>query len=148
MKSTRMIVLLTGLFVAIGGQGARAAESAEEIKHIAIQTLASWNIAFNHGGLDDYGDLYAEDAVLLTPAGEFKSDKGIQEFWKTVYQVGINSQALDVTAVQGDGDQIVVTSRWEALRSPENDVVFEGRMVNVLEKQSDGQWKTIYQRWN
>lgn len=153
MKSTRTIVLLTSLAVATIGIGARAEPTAtdirqDEIRHVAVQNLASWNIAFNAGGLDKYGDLYTEDAVLMTPAGVMETGSGIQNFWKTVYGVGINTHALDVTAVEGDAGQIVVTSRWEALRAPENDVIFEGRMTNVLEKQSDGSWKTSYQRWN
>lgn len=153
MKTIRTIVLLTGLAVATAGVGARAESTADdirqdEVRHVAVQNLASWNIAFNEGGLDDYADLYTEDAVLMTPYGEIESGQGIQDFWKTVYGVGMNTHALEVQAVDGADDQIVVTSRWEALRAPENNVIFEGRMLNVLEKQSDGSWKTVYQRWN
>ena len=153
MKSSRLIVLITSLAMGIVGLGARAEPTASDIaaadmQHVAVQNLASWNIAFNGGGLDDYADLYTEDAVLMTPYGEMISGGAIQDFWKTVYGVGFNTHALDVTAVEGRDDQIVVTSRWEALRAPENDLMFEGRMISVLEKQSDGRWKTSYQRWN
>lgn len=153
MKSSRLIVLITSLALGMAGLGARAEPTAsdiaaEDMRHIGIQNLVSWNIAFNHGGLDDYADLYTEDAVLVTSAGEIARGQEIQDFWKTVYGVGINTHALDVTAVEGRDDQIIVTSHWEALRSPENDVIFEGRMINVLEKQSDGRWRTAYQSWN
>jgi len=153
MKSSRLIVLLTSLAVASVGMGARAEPTASDIadaetRNIAIQTLASWNIAFNGGGLDDYADLYTEDAVVMTPAGEIATGAEIQDFWKMIYGVGINTHALDVTTIDGNDGQIVVTSRWEALRSPENDVIFEGRMISVLEQQSDGRWRTAYQRWN
>jgi len=148
MKSSRLIVLIIGLALVATGLGARAEQDSSEIRHIAIQNLMSWNIAFNGGGLDDYADLYTEDAVLMTPSGEIATGAEIQDFWRTIYEIGIHSQALDVTAVEGDTGQIIVTSRWEALRAPEDDVVFEGRLVSVLEKQSDGRWRTAYQRWN
>ncbi len=153
MKSSRLFITVISLAVVLAGAGARAETTSRDIgdrdvQHVAIQNLTSWNIAFNAGGLDDYNELYAEDAVVMTPYGEAVSGEGIRDFWRTVYGVGINTHALDVTAVDGSGDQIIITSHWEALRSPENDVIFEGRMTNVLEKQSDGRWKTTYQSWN
>lgn len=152
MKSSRLTITITSLAVVLAGLGARAETTSREIaeqaaKEVAIQNLASWNIAFNAGGLDQINDLYAEDAIVVTPYGEPVSREGIRDFWHTVYGVGINTHALDVTAVEGSDDQVVVTSQWEALRSPENNVVFEGRMTSVLEKQSDGRWRTTYQRW-
>lgn len=152
MKSSRLTITITCLTVVLAGLGARAETTSREIaeqaaKEVAIQNLASWNIAFNAGGLDQINDLYAEDAIVVTPYGEPVSREGIRDFWHTVYGVGINTHALDVTAVEGSDDQVVVTSQWEALRSPENNVVFEGRMTSVLEKQSDGRWRTTYQRW-
>ncbi len=153
MKSSRLTIAITCLAVALAGLGARAETTSteigdqEDIRNVAIQNLASWNIAFNAGGLDKVNDLYTEDAIVMTPYGEAVSGEGIRDFWHTVYGVGINTHALDVTAIEGSGDQLVVTSHWEAIRSPENDVVFEGRMTSVLEKQSDGRWRTTYQRW-
>lgn len=153
MKSSRLVVLITSLTLAVTGHGAvRATESASEIKNVAIQNLASWNIAFNEGGLDDIdevSELYTDDAVLMTPSGWAEiNNEGIRGFWKTLYDIGFNAHAIEVSEVLGDDKQIIVTSRWEALRSPENDMIFEGRMVSVLEKQSDGRWRTAYQRWN
>ncbi len=153
MKSSRLIVLITSLTLAVTGLGAlRAAEPASDIKSVAIQNLTSWNIAFNEGGLDDIAEvseLYTRDAVLTTPSGWAETDaEGIRDFWKTLYGIGFNTHTIDVREVTGDDELIIVTSRWEALRSPENDMLFEGRMISILEKQSDGRWRTAYQRWN
>ncbi|MCS3903804.1 ketosteroid isomerase-like protein [Methylohalomonas lacus] len=152
MKSSRLILLVTSLMLAVTGHGARAAETASDIEYIAVQNLASWNIAFNEGGLDQFDEvstLYTEDAVLMTPSGQAETTTaGIRNFWKTLYDIGFNAHTLDISEVQGDDNSIIVTSRWEALRSPENDMIFEGRMISVLERQSDGRWRTTYQRWN
>lgn len=152
MKSSRLTIAITSLAVVLAGLGARAETTSTEIgnqdaKEVAIQNLASWNVAFNAGGLDQVNDLYTEDAIVMTPYGEPVSGEGIRDFWHTVYGVGINTHALDVTAVEASDDQVVVTSHWEAVRAPENDVMFEGRTTSVLEKQSDGRWRTTYQRW-
>ncbi len=152
MKSSRLILLVTSLMLAVTGHGARAAETTSDIEYVAVQNLASWNIAFNEGGLDQFDEvsaLYAEDAVLMTPSGQAETTTaGIRNFWKTLYDIGFNAHTLDVSEVQGDDNSIIVTSRWQALRSPEDDTIFEGRMISVLERQSDGRWRTTYQRWN
>ncbi len=152
MKSSRLIILVTTLVLAVAGHGARAVETTSDIEHVAVQNLASWNIAFNEGGLDQFDEvsaLYTEDAVLMTPSGQAETTTaGIRKFWKTLYDIGFNAHTLDVSEVQGDDNSIIVTSRWEALRSPENDMIFEGNMISVLERQPDGRWRTTYQRWN
>lgn len=152
MKSSRLIILLTGLILAVTGHGARAVETSSDIEQVAVQNLASWNIAFNEGGLDQFDEvsaLYTEDAVLMTPSGQAETTTaGILKFWKTLYDIGFNAHTIDISEVQGDDNSIIVTSRWEALRAPENDLIFEGSMISVLEKQSDGRWRTTYQRWN
>lgn len=152
MKTSRLIVLTGSLLVATAGHGARADQSPGAVQNTAVQNLASWNIAFNEGGLDlidEITTLYTDDAVLVTPSGRAEtSSEGIRDFWQVLYEIGFNTHALDVTAVQGNGNQIIVTSNWEALRSPQNDTVFEGRMTTVLEQQADGRYKTSYQSWH
>lgn len=151
MKNLTMIVaLLTSLSLGLTGIGARAEESSEaNIRTAAINSLQTWNEAFNNGNLDEVNDLYTSDAVLLMPNGESATTaEGIREFWNTLYGIGFNAHGIEVVSVEGNGDTVIIAGDWSALRAPENDMLFEGKLVSVLERQANGVWKTTFQRWN
>lgn len=148
MKFLRLVVLSAGFAAAFAGHGARA-EVTEEVRKMTLEQLQVWNVAFNNAALDNIDDLYTRDAVLITPSGEPASGPAITEFWKTVSEeVGFYAHGIDVLSVEGRDDLVVIAGKWAALRAPENETVFTGNMVNVLERQLDGNWKVSFQSWN
>jgi ketosteroid isomerase-like protein len=147
MKFTRLIVLLAGLAAAFSGHGARA-EVTEEVQKLTLERLQTWNIAFNNAALDNIDDLYTRDAVLMTPSGETATGTDIAEFWRTVSDIGFYAHGIDVVGIEGSDDLVIIAGNWSALRAPENETVFTGNMVNVLERQTDGSWKVSFQSWN
>lgn len=148
MKISRLIVLFASLAAAFAGHGARA-EVTEEVRKMTLEKLQIWNIAFNNAALDNIDDLYTRDAVVMTPSGVPASGPDIAEFWKTVSQeVGFHAHGIDVLSIEGSDDLVIIAGQWAALRAPENETVFTGNMVNVLERQTDGNWKVSFQSWN
>lgn len=147
MKFTRLIVLLAGLTAAFSGHGARA-EVTEEVQRLTLDRLQTWNIAFNNAAMDNIDDLYTRDAVLMTPSGETATGPAIEEFWQMVSDTGFYAHGIDVLGIEGNADMVIIAGQWAALRAPENETVFTGNMVNVLERQLDGSWKVSFQSWN
>lgn len=150
MKSTRLIVLITSLTLVVAGLGARAEESArqarDDINTIAIDSLKRWNTAFNEGDLEQVANQYSPDAVVMTSAGPATDREAISRYWQAVRDTGFNAHGINITGIETNGDQIVVTSNWEAVRSPD-EIVFEGDLVSILDRQPDGSWKLSYQSW-
>ncbi|MCI0399875.1 MAG: SgcJ/EcaC family oxidoreductase [Gammaproteobacteria bacterium] len=126
-----------------------AAES-EDVRKVAEANIAKWNSAFNRGDAPAVAALYAKDAILLPSSGPALSGaENIRGFWEDLIDLGWGDYTVDVVDVHGEGNLIYVAGIWSATRTADGrQYYYEGNVVNVLERQDDGSWKTRMQNWN
>jgi len=139
MKRLLSVMLL--LMVAAVAEG--YADESEDIRKVAEANIIKWNSAFNRGDASALKALYAQDAILLTSSGSARlGAQDIRGFW--------GNHSVEIVEIYGDGDLIYVAATWSAFRTPRDgrSYYYEGNLVNVLERQEDGTWKTRLQNWN
>lgn len=147
MKRLLSIMLL--LMIAAVAEG--YADESEDIRKVAEANIVKWNSAFNRGDASALKALYAQDAILLTSSGSARlGAQDIRGFWEALINIGWGNHSVEIVEIYGDGDLIYVAATWSAFRTPRDgrSYYYEGNLVNVLERQKDGTWKTRLQNWN
>ena len=127
--------------------------SAAETEFIQIDLEESnslWELAMNSGNPGTFAELYAEDAVIMTPSLEiFSSRLDIEKFWlKTIAPIANNFQVQTIS-IRIDGELAYQTAVWLASVTSNgvtNDI--DGEMTTMLQRQHDGSWKIRLQSWN
>ncbi len=127
--------------------------STAETEFIQIDLEESnslWELAMNSGNPGTFAELYAEDAVIMTPSLEiFSSRLDIEKFWlKTIAPIANNFQVQTIS-IRIDGELAYQTAVWLASVTSNgvtNDI--DGEMTTMLQRQHDGSWKIRLQSWN
>ncbi len=127
--------------------------SAAETEFIQIDLEESnslWELAMNSGNPGTFAELYAEDAVIMTPSLEiFSSRLDIEKFWlKTIAPIANNFQVQTIS-IRIDGELAYQTAVWLASVTS-NGVTnnIDGEMTTMFQRQHDGSWKIRLQSWN
>lgn len=90
--------------------------------------------------------LYTPEARVMPPGAPAVSGHGIQEFWQSVLDMGINGGALKTVSLEELGDVAIEVGQYE-LRVNAN-VVDVGKYVVVHRRQPDSSWKWDIDIWN
>jgi ketosteroid isomerase-like protein len=90
--------------------------------------------------------LYTPEARVMPPGAPAVSGHGIQEFWQSVLDMGVNGGALKTVSLEELGDVAIEVGQYE-LRINAN-VVDVGKYVVVHRRQPDGSWKFDIDIWN
>ena len=109
-----------------------------------------WATAVNSGDAAVVADLYAADAVLVTPGLEIISTAGaIADF---LLSPGSGSAGdLDIAVIDSrrEGDTLYQSAVWVATVTRHGiDSTLDGAMNSVYALQPDGSWKITLQHWN
>ena len=110
-----------------------------------------WNEAFNSGDAAAVAALYTEDGVVLPPShGTVKGVAAIAEFWGGFISAGVKDHDIELLDAQDGGDIAFASGKWRATGSGEDGKAlhFEGTIVTIFRRQSDGSWKTCLHTWN
>ncbi len=83
--------------------------------------------------------VYAADAQLLPPGTPEQTGKGIEQYWKSAIDMGVDGGKLETLMFEERDDLAVEEGHYE-MRAGGN-VIDDGKYVVVHRRQPDGSWK-------
>ena len=122
-----------------------------EINRIVKNANDRWNAAFNRGDAAAVAELYTADGTVLPHThAVIKGSAAIADFWAGMISAGVKDHGIELLDAQDAGDLAYSNGKWWANGSGDNGQAqrFEGTIVTILRKQSDGSWKTCLHTWN
>lgn len=96
-------------------------------------------------------NLYAEDASLLPPNEPIvKGRENIQKYWQAGIDAGIVGASVQTIDAKSDGDLGYEIGRFEMQikDSTGNIIVEKGKFTEILKRNADGKWMSIYGMWS
>lgn len=123
---------------------------ADESRDIAEQANSAWSAALNSRDVEGVVSTYANDAVVMPPTDEtLAGTDRIRTYMEGVAGKAVKHNGVDLYDVRRDGDTVYAAGVWSAtvLEDGQPKLV-GGNIVNVLQRQPDGSWKTRLQTWN
>jgi uncharacterized protein (TIGR02246 family) len=121
------------------------------IREIVKDGNDRWNAAFNSGDSASIAALYTEDGTVLPHTHAIvKGRTAIADFWAGMISAGIKGHGIELVDAHDAGDIAYSSGKWWASGLGEDGkaIRYEGTIVTILRKQSDGSWKTCLHTWN
>jgi uncharacterized protein (TIGR02246 family) len=149
-----VVILLLLSSLARAGQGSNL--TSDDISKIK-QVHSSYEKAWLRGDADAVRALFTEDCVLLPPHGDTPriGQKGLNEYWFPPNSPPTQITRLVVTpkSIGGDGEVAYVWGTdevaWTAVQNGQRKAQsHNGIFLNVLRKQSNGEWKLSHHMWD
>jgi len=108
--------------------------------------ITVWEQSFNAGDAAGVAAMYTDDAALLPPGAPMvQGNEKVQEFWKSMMDMGMSD--VDLTAVEilvsGNNASEVGTFTYSA-----GDATGTGKYIVLWLKGDDGAWRVHRDIWN
>jgi uncharacterized protein (TIGR02246 family) len=119
-----------------------AADSAKDPAREAAALLDAQIAAWNHGDLEAFCALYAEDAVFASPTGLNRGRQEVLERYRKRYpdRAAMGTLAFEKQDVRATADTVSIVARWR-LSYPDKPEA-SGLTLVVLRRTSDG-WRLV-----
>ncbi len=113
---------------------------------------AKFDQAFNTKKIEDIGQLYDENAVVMpAPAGSpVVGVQAIQAFFAGLIEAGVIDHKLTLAEAVADGNLAYQRGNWAGAMMDADGArqSFGGNVHLVYRKQADGTWKAVTHIWN
>ena len=122
-----------------------------EIRKIVAEANDRWNAAFNSGDADVVAALYTADCTVLPPThAVVKGAVAIKEFWYGLISAGVKDHGIELLDAEAADDIAYATGKWWATGQGEGGQTprYEGTVVTIFRRQSDGSWRACLHTWN
>ncbi len=139
-----MIALAIALVMTFGATTQAGSDDATA----AIQSLnAKWDKALNTGDAAAVAALYAEDGRVVTGDGKIMNGRAeIQGLFQSFVDGGFHEHKIEMIDVKVKGDIAYETAKWSGVGGDKK--TYGGHLVNIYERQSNGDWQAILHIWN
>jgi uncharacterized protein (TIGR02246 family) len=108
--------------------------------------------AFNEGNAVEIAKHFTEDAFLMAPESVTKRGRvEIEAYYQTIFNEFETELESGYEIVKVDGDLAFArgfAKVWITPKSGGEKIYSESKYINILERQSDGTWKTTHDIWN
>lgn len=108
--------------------------------------------AFNEGNATGIAKHFTDDAYLMAPDFPTKrGQKAIQEYYQSIFDEFETALESGYEDVKVDGDLAYgrgFAKVWLTPKSGGEKIYSESKYLNILERQTDGTWKTTHDIWN
>ncbi|WP_373493681.1 SgcJ/EcaC family oxidoreductase [Aquiflexum sp.] len=108
--------------------------------------------AFNDGNAAGIAKHFTEDANLMAPDFPLKRGQiAIEAYYQSIFDAFETELESGYEDVKVDGDLAYgrgFAKVWITPRSGGEKIYSESKYLNILERQSDGTWKTTHDIWN
>jgi uncharacterized protein (TIGR02246 family) len=146
------VVLTVFSLLLIGGcQSSSSPPTSEAVRKIE-QVSAARADAFNNGNAEAIATHFTEDAILMPPGQPADTGRAaVEAYYQSifdVYETELSSRYVDVEV---SGDLAYGRGIATATLTPKDggeSVTSTSKYLNILERQSDGTWKTTHDIWN
>jgi ketosteroid isomerase-like protein len=136
-------------FVVLAGVILLASACATEHKDVSADINAANKIfteAFNQGNPKDVAANYASNAKLFPANSEvIEGQSAIEEFWKSVMEMGIEKVQLETVSADAAGDMAVEEGRYKLFMQGDQ-LADQGKYI-VTWKKDNGKWKMYHDIW-
>ena len=141
-------ISLTTLAVALVLAVAGIAQAGSDDVTAAVRSLnTKWDKALNTGDAAAVAALYAEDGRVVTGDGTIKNGRAeIQALFQGFIDGGFHDHKIEMIDVKVKGDVAIETGKWSGVGGDKK--TYGGHLVNVYERQSDGNWQAVLHIWN
>ncbi len=139
-----LVALAVALVMTFGG----VANAGSDDVTAAVQTLnTKWDKAFNSKDAAKVASLYAEDGRVVTGDGKVLNGRAeIQGLFQSFMDGGFHEHKIEMIDVKVKGDIAIETGKWSGIGGDKK--TYGGHLVNVYERQSDGNWQAVLHIWN
>ena len=113
--------------------------------------VRAFEAAFNSGDFAAHAALYTQDATLMPPDSAVITGRaGIQQFWQSVRDSGVERVALATQQVDAAGDMAaeVGTAELTVMGTGGQSSVVPLKYVVVWKRQGGGPWQLAIDIWN
>lgn len=134
---------------------------ADDARQIAERHAHNWSKSLQAGNVDDVMALYTDQqATLIRPDGQVATTKAdITRFWQTLLHKGQPHPSFSVMTAyfnqaRGAAQPNIVIARFAiSSNTPQKQIglnsSYDGLVVEtILQRQPNGQWQTLLQKWN
>jgi uncharacterized protein (TIGR02246 family) len=108
--------------------------------------------AFNKGNAAGIAKHFTEDAFLMAPESETKRGRAeIEAYYQAIFDEFETELESGYEDIKVDGDLAYgrgFAKVWLTPKSGGEKIYSESKYLNILERQSDGTWKTTHDIWN
>lgn len=114
-------------------------------------TIDDLENALNDSNIIELNDIYSDKAMVIPAEKDALNDKpAITAFWNNRLNDGKSHFKIDVIDLQVKNNIAYLSALWSAtvIKDGTSPEILDGYMSNVLERQSDGNWKIRVQNWN
>lgn len=128
------------------------AGSTEKEKEIITEMSTARAKAFNEGNAAAIANYFAEDGLLMAPGSPAKKGKpGVQAYYQSIfdeYRTRLEShyETVEVSGRIAYGRGFAKVTLYP--KKGGDSIVSTAKYLNILEKQTDGTWKTTHDIWN
>ncbi|MFM0049709.1 YybH family protein [Caballeronia grimmiae] len=111
---------------------------------------AAWDKTFNSGDAKKLASLYDENAVVSPGNGKtVKGRADIEKLFDGYFKAGVGNHTTDVVNARRVGNVLYETANWTAVADKDGKKTqYQGVLLKVMTKSSDGQWRTTAHTWN
>ena len=141
-------VLFTAQLNAQGKERAKSTPTASyDITAVVKSANDKWDRAFNSGDVATVASLYEKNGRVVTGDGKIINGRAnIKNLFKSVFDGGFHDHKIEMIDVQVNGDIAWETAKWTGVGA--DNKTYRGHIVNIFERQSNGDWKVRLHIWN
>ncbi len=151
-----LILLLTSMSFTILSCKGQTEKVDVEDDILAIQKLIEeWSLAAEAGNLEKIMDMYIDDIVRFPPdAPVVKGKKAVEEMYRSGFELFTVEAEWPVEGTEeiivADGWAFHMSEyiEWFTPKAGGDKIEEEGKVIVILQKQTDGSWKFAREIWN
>lgn len=137
---------------ALIASSAFAQDQTAELENRISEMHDQYAAAFNAADAAGLAELYAEDAVVMSPTADPAEGRAAIEqlFADGFQQMSYSGLAIESREVQQIGDAVVDAGAYQATARPAGGEAMPigGDYLSLVEQGDDGQWRIVRHIWN
>ena len=122
-----------------------------QIRKSIEEVNAKYSEAIKEGNLAGAVAGYTDDATMVPPdGGLIKGRKAIEEYYRTLFQMGMKEVVLTTVEVEGSGGTVYEIGKTRVRIQPEGQQAIQdsSKYLVIWKRQADGTWKVHVDIWN
>jgi len=122
-----------------------------QIRKSIEEVNAKYSEAIKEGNLAGAVAGYTDDATMVPPdGGLIRGKQAIEEYYKTLFQMGMKEVVLTTVEVEGSGGTVYEIGKTRVRIQPEGQEAIQdsSKYLVIWKRQADGTWKVHVDIWS